>query len=200
MTRPIKIIVAALALLFVANGTALAAAAVDPDNSSILDLLRPVYEAFAGGQKAYAAALLVIAMVALLKRYAGSISGKLQTWMHGDLGGSATALVMSSAAAMATGLATPGASVSLSLLKSALMVGVGAAGGFAILKNLVVDPILKPLAAKAPAWAQPIFSIVFYFFDKPDPVATAKKAGDDAVAKDPGQGAASVVGKPDEIK
>jgi hypothetical protein len=59
-------------------------------DSSLLELLKPVYDAFAGGHYAFAVPSLVIAAVALLKRYAGS--GKFGAFVHGNAGGSLLAL------------------------------------------------------------------------------------------------------------
>ncbi len=66
-------------------------------------------------------------------------------------------------------------------------------------KNLIIEPLLKPLAAKAPAWMQPLFQLVFWVFDKPSAVATAEAAGKAAVAAAPGAGIAAVAGKPTEV-
>lgn len=189
----------ALALIGIAGFGVVAYAAdtaTPADSQSILDLLKPVYDAFAGGHYAFAAALLTIALVALAKRYLGD---KLP-WLHSDAGGTCTALLMAGAGALATGLAAPGATVTLALMKSAFLVGIGAAGGYAALKNLLVDPILKPLAAKAPAWAQPLFAVLFFFFDKPDAAAAATKAGDAAVAAKPAAGVVGVTGAPTDVK
>ena len=127
-------------------GTGYAADAATPsDSQSLLDLLRPVFEAFAGGHYAYAAALGTIVLVALVKRYVGS--NNPTSWVHSDAGGSALALVAASATALSSGLAT-GAAITVDMLESAGAIGVAAAGGFATVKNLLVDPFLKPLAAK----------------------------------------------------
>jgi hypothetical protein len=170
--------------------------------SNFLDLLKPVYDAFAGGRYAFAVALGVIAAVALIKRYAGS--GKFSAFVHGDTGGSLMALATAMAGAMASGLAAPGAHVTFALVKTGLLVGIGAAGGFAMLKNLVIEPLLKPLAAKAPAWMQPLFALIFFFFDHGDngaaALATAQAAGDAAVAAKPAVGIDAVTSAPTDVK
>ncbi len=184
-------------LVFTATGFA-ADAVLDATapQSSLLDLLKPVYNAFAGGHYAYAAALAVIVMVALVKRYLG---GSIP-WLHTDLGGSAMALIASSATAVSAGLAAPGAVVSFGLMKTALLVGIGAAGGFAMIKNLIIEPLLKPLEAKAPAWMRPIFGMIGWIFDKPDAVQTAEKAGVAAVAATPAVGLSASTGTPTDVK
>lgn len=145
-------------------GTGYAADAATPsDSQTLLELLRPVYDAFAGGHYAYAGALLVIVLVALVKRYAGDSV----PFVHTDAGGSLLALVGGVATGLAAGLAAPGATVTPGLLESSALVGVGAAGGYAVLKNTLIDPLLKPLAARAPAWLRPALRVVLFVFDRP---------------------------------
>jgi hypothetical protein len=187
-------ILAALAFLLAFGGVALAADAVDPADGT-LDIAKSIYNAFSGGHYAYCGALGMILGVALVKRYLGP----KVPWLHSDAGGSTLALLGATATALSAGLAS-GGPVTWGLIKGAGMVGIGAAGGYAMLKNLVIEPLLKPLAAKAPAWAQPIFAMIFWVFDRPDPIATAVKAGDAAVAATPAEGPAAVVGTPTEIK
>lgn len=165
-----------------------------PD-ASVFEMLRPVYDALIGGHYALTTVLVVLVIVGLLRKFASPGS-----WIFTNPGGTALAMVFSMASALAVTLAAPGVAVSLAMLKSAFMVGVGAAGGFAVLKNLLIDPVLRPLAAKAPAWLQPIFSVVFYIFDKPDPVVVATTAGAAAVAAAPGEGVSAVAGQPTDIK
>ncbi len=160
LALPLTIVLAFVGVAaFAATTHAATAAGVEPD-SSILDVAKPVWEAFSGGHYAYAAALMVILMVALVKRYLGD----KVAFLHSDAGGSLMALVAAVATAMAAGLAAPGATITLALLKTSLLVGVGAAGGYALLKNLVVEPILMPLAAKY-TWMQPVLSVVMWMFD-----------------------------------
>lgn len=183
-------------------------AAVDQatnDTTSWLDLARPVYDAFAGHHPALGICLALVLFVALIKRYAGNTS-TFGAFIHGDAGGSLLVLVGSAATAAASTLGNPGASISLDLLKQALIVGVGAAGGYAMIKSLLIEPILKPLAARAPAWAQPLFSVVFWVFDHPpgkDPAvvqATAITAGQAAVEAKPATGANGIVGAATQVK
>jgi len=195
---PLMVVLAAIALVsFGATAFAAGTAVSSTDSSSLLDLLKPVFDAFSGGHYAYAAALLVVAAVALAKRYLSE-----DGFFHTNAGGSLLALLAAAALAISSALAAPGAHVTLALLKSALLVGVGAAGGYAVLKNLLVDPILVPLSKKAPAWAQPIFTVLFLIFDHSAPsdaIAEATKAGDAAVAAKPATGIAGAV-KPTELK
>ena len=193
-------VVAMFAMLLSFGATSFAADAATPDDgSSLLDLMKPAYEAFSGGHYAMGAALAVVLIVAVIKKYAGTAS-KFGKFVHSDAGGSLLALVTATAAAMGTALAAPGATITCSLLKTAGLVGVGAAGGYAMLKNLIVEPLLKPLAAKAPAWSQPIFALVFWIFDHGSTAVTdAEKAGADAVKANPAPGVEGTAGKPTEL-
>lgn len=187
-------------LSFKTVALAASVAGVD-DSSSLLDLARPVFEAFSGGHYAYAAALAVIVMVAALRRYAQPKYAVLQSSVATTL----MVLAASMATAMASALAAPGASVTWSLLESSALIGVGASGGFEVLKNLVIDPLLRPLMSKLPAWAQPIGRVFLWVFDGTgaDQAAldASDKASKDAVAATPGQGIAAVIPTPPrEIK
>jgi len=68
-----------------------------------------------------------------------------------------------------------------------------------------MEPILRPLAAKAPAWMQPIFNAVFWIFDHATgsdgaaAIAEAEKAGTAAVDAAPGPGVGGVIGKPKDL-
>jgi hypothetical protein len=188
---PLAIGLSAITLVTFA-ATAHAQTAATPDSGSVLDLLKPVYNAFAGGQYAYMGTLLVILLVALTKRYLGD---KLP-WLHSDVGGTSTALLAAAATAAAAGLATPGSHLTFALLKTSLMVGVGAAGGFAVLKALIIEPLLIPLEAKAPAWMKPLFALVLWIFDKPDAIKQAEAAGTAAVAAKPATGLDGAAGAP----
>jgi hypothetical protein len=168
-------------------GTALAADAIDTDSSSV-DIAKAIYDAFAGHHYAYAAAIAVILIVALVKRYLGP----KVAWLHSDAGGSVLVLAGATATAMASSLAG-GGPVTLDLFKTAAMVGVGAAGGYALLKNLIINPFIVPLAAKAPAWAQPILGVILAIFDKATPTETATAAGNAAVTATPAAGVSAVL-------
>lgn len=176
--------IALLTLVGAFTATALAANAAAPEDGSWLDLLKPVWDAFANGKKLYAGSLAVFAIVALARRYA---PGKVGEWLHGEIGSPLTTLVLSFAGTMAASLAD-GSDISLAMVKSAAMIAAGAAGGYALIKKLIVEPILKPLAEKAPAWLKPAFALVFWFFDQKSPTEKAEAAGEAAVAAKPAEG------------
>lgn len=182
------------------RATAFAATAATGDEGSVIDLARPVYDAFVNHHPALGATLLVVLLVALVKRYA---PGKAGTFVHNDLGGSLLALIGGGALAMSIPLAVPGATWSWGLLKGGFEAGLLAAGGYAALKNLVVEPLLKPLAARFPALSW-LFDLIFWMFDhvvdaQADAAKKADAAGDAAVKAAPAQGAAAVLGAPAQL-
>lgn len=171
------------------TGAALASTSAASDDAFSLEMLRPIYEAFTSGKQLYAGFLALIFAIAALKRYA---PGKVKTWMQTDVGGTLTTLLLSFATAMTASLAG-GAGITLAMLKNAFYVAAGAAGGYTMVRRLLIEPILKPLAAKAPAWAKPIFKVMFWLFDKPSPTEKAEVAGAEAVKANPAKGASNVV-------
>lgn len=177
-----------LALMFSMTASAFAAGATLPEDGSWLDFAKLVWDAFSKGQHLYAGSIALFAAMVLLKRYA---PGKVGDFVHGDVGGPLTVLVMSFAASISSSLAD-GSGLTLAMAKSALAIAVGASGGYTLLKKLIVEPLLKPLAAKAPAWAKPIFALVFWFFDQKSPTEKAEAAGETAVKAAPGEGVKSV--------
>lgn len=180
------------------NVSAHAASTVDPTEGNIIDLLRPVFDEVMKGNYIAATALALVLAVALVKRYA---PGKAGDFVHSDMGGSLTTMLMAMAGAVATAT-MGGAPWSWGILSTAAMVGVAAMGGYTAIKRLFIEPILRPLAAKAPAWAQPIFSLVLWIFDRRfqgSALKTATEAGNAAVVATPSTGADSVAGKPTEL-
>jgi hypothetical protein len=78
------------------------------------------------------------------------------------------------------------------MARSAAYIAVGAAGGYSLVKRLLIDPVLRPLAKRAPVWAQPLFAVVFYIFDRKTSVQEAEEAGQKAVEEKPAEGMGSV--------
>jgi hypothetical protein len=155
---------------FTATAFAQGTAGVSPD-STALDAAKAIYNAFAGGHYAYAAALLVVAAMAVLKQYSGT--GKLARFVHSDAGGALSTLVTAMALALASALVAPGAVLTFALLKTSFVVGVGAAGGYAVLKKVLIVPLIQPLyvwlaKSKWTQWAQKPFAVVLWFFDRKD--------------------------------
>lgn len=169
------------------------------DDGNLLDLARPVFDEVMKGHYIAATALALVLTVALIKRYA---PGKFGEFVHSDVGGSLTTLLASFGGALATAT-IGGAPWSWSMLWAAGGIAVTAAGGYSLIKKLIVEPLLKPLMPKLPAWAQPVLGIVLWIFDKPvsaaDAEASAKVAGDAAVALNPPSGADGVTGAPKDL-
>lgn len=176
--------------------TAHAATAVAPDQGNLLDLARPIFDQVMAGHYLAAAAFALVLSVALVKRYA---PGKFGTFVHSDPGGAMTTMLMSFGGALATAT-MGGAPWTWAILWTAFGVGIAAMGGYAAIKKLVIEPLLRPLMAKAPLWMQPLFAIVMWIFDKP--VLADKKAedaGDAAVAAKPAEGINGLTGEPKDL-
>lgn len=191
----------ALILLVSFTATAFAAGAATGDEGSLLELLRPVYDAFRAGHHIAAGALALIFVVAVLKRYA---PGKLGKFVHSDVGGVLSALLISFAGAIAaaTGAGQPW---SWSILWTAGGIAFAAAGGYAMIKKLLVEPLLASSwwKNKAPAWLKACAQVVLWIFDKPaaaaEEISKAEKAGQDAVDASPSSGAEGIAGKPEKF-
>lgn len=174
MTLPITAVVFFL-LSFV--GTRLAMA----EGESLSELAGPIYDAIMGGQYAYAAALAVVLVVAMLRRYGGARWPALSHKLVAPL----LVFAASFAGSLATAFAA-GEAVGSATLWPALKIAVMGAGGYAMLK-----PYFTWLSGKAPAWARPLFGILDAIFSarsKAAKVAAAKAAGDAAVAANPSKG------------
>lgn len=180
------------------NVSAHGANTVDPTDGNVMDLMRPIFDEVMKGNYIAAVALSLVLAVALVKRYA---PGKAGEFVNTDMGGSLATMLMAMAGAVATAT-MGGAPWSWGILSTAVMVGVAAMGGYTAIKRLFIEPILRPLAAKAPVWAQPLFGIVLWIFDRRfqgDAVKSAEAAGSAAVVNSPSTGADSVAGKPTEL-
>ena len=187
---------AILALLGVFTATAFAANVISPDEQSWFELLKPVYEAFMRGEKLYAGMLALVAAVALAKRY---MPGKAGAWINGKHGQPIAVLVMSFGGAMATAISA-GTTPGWGMVKTAALIAAAAAGGYSMIKTLIIEPFLRPWAAKAPTWIRWALDMVLWIFDKPTPVAKAEAAGAAAVAAKPGTGIEAVTGKAREVE
>lgn len=201
MTRLFAICFAAItATVLSFSGTVWAAGALDPgSDASWLDLLRPVYDAFAGHNWIAAGCLTVIAALVLLKQNADRVSPKLAVWLHNDVVGVVLTFVLAFLGSVAA--AAKGAAFSWGTFKIAGAIGIGAVGGYTVLRKLVVDHILaSKWYATAPSWVKAILTLVTALGTKPPAVAAAEQAGSAAVAAAPAQGVAGVAGAPSELK
>lgn len=186
---------AGLVLLFLVSFTAnafAAGAALPTDSTPLLDLLRPVYDAFAGGHNVAAGALALVAMIALLKRYAESIptyGTSINKFLHTDAGGAMTTLGLSFFGAIGT--ATLSGSLSWAIISTAGGIAVVAVGGYTLLKKLVLDRLQDSAWFKTSAPA--LLKMVVSLIDPPSPIVVAEKAGADAVAAAPSKGSTDLV-------
>lgn len=175
------------------------ATAVDPSDGNLMELARPIFDEIMKGHYVAAAALALILSVALLKRYA---PGKIGAFVHSDAGGSLTTLLMSFGGALATAT-MGGAPWTWDMLPAAGKVAFFAAGGYVLLKKLIVEPLLKPLSTKTPAWMMPLWAMVFWIFDRKVSEADALKgatvAGNTAVLANPATGGEGIVGPAKDI-
>lgn len=207
-TLPLTLALVAIGLVSF-GATALAAGAVAPANTSLLDLAKPVYEAISSGHYIACAALALILAMALVRRYAPSlpkVGTAIGKFLNSDAGNAISTLVVSFAGAVATGAAAGvhWGGLSTHLLWTSLLVGVTAVGGYEVLLHLLAGPVLSKLEAWAEAkwpFLAPVFNLLMGVFNKQSTgLADAKKAGDAAVAANPAPGVAAVIGKPTEIK
>lgn len=176
-------------------GTALAAGAIAPDDASLLDLARPVFDAIVHGQWWVAAASALILVVAAARKYAPT-EGRF-AWMGRALastpGVMATTFVLSFAGATATALLALGASGAMSwpLAKTALLVAVTAIGAWRALHSLATWAVATEFyKSKVPAWAQSLVAALLALIGS-NAIAKANAAGQKAVDAKPATGAAS---------
>lgn len=174
----------------VAATTAIAAADVSADGS-LLDLAKPVLDAVKNGNGWLAAALAVVLLVTAARKFKGS----RLPWLDSKAGAAAANVLTGFAGMLATAFGA-GTLPSWALVAVSLKVSIVAAGGFTLIKELA-GPALRWVEGKSPAWlrplVKPVFDLILWPFEKRDPVADAKAAGDAAVKAKPAQGAAAVV-------
>lgn len=180
MTRYVLALTAATAAFVATTGVA---HAFDPA-SGASDLIGPILQAVKDGNYLLAAMGSVILLVALTRRYVAP--------RVAFLGSEAGAALLTLVAAFAGSLAAmvTGAEFTWGMVKTALVIAFGAAGGYAALKTLVVVPLLRPLRDRAPAGLRVLLDAVLWVFDSPggSTLSKAESAGDAAVSADPASG------------
>lgn len=174
---------------------ALTTAAISPD----IDVLSPIWDALRTGRPALAAALMLVAVAAMVRKYGST----RVPWLNSELGSAATVLVGSFGAAAASAM-TGGSEPSWSLAWQALVIAIGASGGYSLVKQLLVDPVLRPLSLRAPKWLQPVFSVLFWPFDHPTAqlpdIAGSVRAGESALRDTPPEGIRRITGEPRDLE
>ena len=184
---------AVITLLALAS-TAFAAGAAAPDDGTLLDLARPVFDAVMHGQGWLAAALALVFVVAGARRYGPKWFSNRMAWITSGAGTTLANFLLSLGGALATAFAA-GAGPSMALALTSFKVAAAAAGGYEALKYLIA-PLLRKLRDKLPVWMRPALDMFLWMFDRPDPVAKAKAAGDQAVKENPPPGVTAITGKP----
>jgi hypothetical protein len=173
--------------MFGFTATAFAAGEAAPDNESLLDLARPVFDAVVHGQWWVAASAGVILACALARKY---LPDAYKTGIKGDLTGTGMAFAVAFAGAIATWAAAPGAAMSGAVLLTALKVGAVAIGGYTILHKLATAFVATTwFKAHAPSWV--VFAATYALkFIGSNAIEKAEAAGAAAVKANPAPGAA----------
>lgn len=172
MKKLIPILTTAVVFLLTFGATAHAAAALEPADGSLLDLMKPIYSAFLAGNDVYAGSLALVFGVALARRYGTA----RYPWLSTDAGSAATTMLMSFGGAMVAALGA-GAAPTWSMAGHATVVGVTAMGGYAALRHLVVLPYLTYLATRGPAWLHKPADLILWVFQATAPERTAPVVG-----------------------
>lgn len=193
MKKIATFLIAPLLFLLAFTATSFAAAGASEDGS-LLDYAKPVLDAVMSGNYAYAAALALVLVAAVARKY----GAKHWSFLATDAGGALIVLLASFGGALATTTAA-GAWPSLAMVWVAAKVAAMAAGGWSLVKKILIDP-LRPWASRQPAWIQAVFAVITWVFDKPDPIADAIAKGEAALAANPSTGAPGVGGVPRDVR
>jgi len=203
MKTKILVSLSILGCLFVGlAGTAFAANVAGADDGSLLTaILGQLWAALTGKQWWLACAAGLVAAVALIKKYTPE---KYRKYTDSDIGGAVLVLAGSFGAALVASLSGASAvPMSGALALDAIKLALTAAGGYSLIKKLLVDPLLasKWYNEKAPAWLKAILSVVTWVYNKPGEaiVAEAEKKGDEAVVAKPSTGADGAIGKTTDL-
>lgn len=124
-----------------------AAVQVSPDD--LTAFLKATFEAAAKHDWRVFAALLLVGVVWLARKYAMKLPGAVGSFFQGDRGGAVLALVLGVLGAVGHML-TAGAGFSLQTVTDGLVMAVTAAGGWTVFKHLLGQGNAQ-VAAKAPA-------------------------------------------------
>lgn len=176
------------------SATAYAAGEATQNTDNLFEMARVVYKAVMSGDYVLAAALALVLLVAVATRYLSPYwpfltteAGKMALVVAGSFGG-----------AVATAKAA-GAPVSAGLLWTALGVAVTAAGGYKMVRVLLV-PAIEKLRDKTPTWIRWLPDLVLWVFARDTKaIEKAAKAGEDAVKKNPPTGTSGVIGAPRDV-
>lgn len=187
-----------LAIALVAFGaTAVAASEVTPDDGTLLDLARPVFDAVVRGNWWLAAALAVVLLTGAAKRYLpDAYGGRL---VRSELGGMVTAFMLAFGGALATTFAAPGAAMTMAVMLAALKVGFFAVGGWMMIHKIATVLVgTKFWNEKMPSLVKHLVTAALNLIGS-SAIKKAEKSGQDAVDASPPTGADGAAGKPTEL-
>lgn len=168
---------------FAASTAETASSAADTAGDALLDVGSGIVNAFAHGQPALGAILLLMAAVGLLRRYGGD------KWpaLRGDLGGTLLLFALTFLGVLAAKApAGWGAVLDAGVLWAAFKLAAGAGTGYTLLKRLGTYALAR-WGASLPSWARALLNMATYLFKSP---------GQEAVEKAEAAGAAAVAAKP----
>lgn len=136
------------ALVAAFAGVATAQTATVGEDTSLLELARPVLDAMLASNPGLAAALALVLIAALARRY----GARAWPWLATDAGGALIVLVGAFGGAAASTLYQGGA-WSPTMAWAAFKIAAATGGGYSLVKRLVVDPVLRPyVIARLPQW------------------------------------------------
>ena len=177
------------------TGTSYAAAEAIPDGS-LLELARPIFDAVMHGQWWLGAALAVVFLCAMVRKYLPDAWGG--KFIRGDVGGVFLAFAMSYGGAVSTVLMA-GAAMSGMVAMTALKVALAAVGGYTALHKLASALVaMRWFQEKAPAWLKLLVAMVLGMIGS-NAIAKAEAAGKAAAEANPPTGANGVVGPASDI-
>ena len=154
------------ACLITFTATAHAAAAVSPSDGTLLDYLTPVIQAFRDGSYIYAGSIALVVMVAVFRRYAPRYWPAAGGWSATDAGSAIITLVGAFGASMVAALATDHDAFTWALAWHSLEIAFGAAGGYTVIKHVIVEPYLLKCAGKGPAWLHYPMQMILWIFQE----------------------------------
>lgn len=148
------------------SATAHAAGAVTPADGSLLDYLTPVLAAFRDGSYLYAGSIALVVAVAIFRRYTPSYWPSASDWGATDAGGAVLTIIGAFGGSMVAALATDHDAFTWPLAWHSLEIAFGAAGGYTVLKHVLIEPYLVKFAGKGPAWLHYPMQAVLWIFQE----------------------------------
>lgn len=148
------------------SATAHAAGAVTPADGSLLDYLTPVINAFRDGSYLYAGSIALVGAVAVFRRYAPRYWPSAAEWSATDAGGAILTLIGAFGASMAAALLNSNDAFTWPIAWHSLQIAAGAAGGYAIIKAVIIKPYLLKLADKGPQWLHYPMQVILWVFQE----------------------------------